>query len=112
MRIDNFSSHPSKKVRYETAQSVMDFLERVYRAHEKATKPKTWEELKFAIRVVDLRNFYTMAQDGVNGVTGLRCSMTTAASVRAAIGSMIKGVDWHHLRYTILVLHALWGKGL
>lgn len=45
-RLDNFRSHPSKKVRYETARSVMDFLERVYRAHEKATKPKTWEELK------------------------------------------------------------------
>lgn len=45
-RLDNFRSHPSNKVRYETARSVMDFLELVYRAHEKATMPKTWEELK------------------------------------------------------------------
>lgn len=44
-RLDNFRSNQSKKVRYETARSVMDFLERVYRAHEKAVKPKTWEEL-------------------------------------------------------------------
>lgn len=45
-RLDNFRSHPSKKVRYETARSVMDFMERVYRAHEKAMKLKTWEDLK------------------------------------------------------------------
>lgn len=45
-RLDNFRSHQSKKVRYETARSVMDFLERVYRAHEKAMKLKTWEDLK------------------------------------------------------------------
>lgn len=45
-RLDNFRSHQSKKVRYETALSVMDFLELAYRAHEKLMKPKTWDELK------------------------------------------------------------------
>lgn len=45
-RLDNFRNHKSKKVRYETYRSVMDFLERVYRAHEKSMKSKTWEELK------------------------------------------------------------------
>lgn len=45
-RLDNFRSHPSNKVRYETSRSVMDFLELAYRANEKRMKPKTWEELK------------------------------------------------------------------